>query len=167
MLVGKFKNQFIAEFKKGWEDWTTPISVYDNFIKKMGNPITTEDKIKLVLAYYKKFKLSGDCGYDDLLKAISYLNVIIVAYPKETIFYIARATIYEHLSNYRSALDDCDRVLNIDPNCSEALYKKLKIMFMLNCGDTKPILKKLQLVCPMYATKEKEINKYLKKKAKP
>jgi len=167
MLVGKFKNQFIAEFKKGWENWTTPISVYDNFIKKMGNPITTEDKIKLVLAYYKKFKLSGDCGYDGLLKAISYLNIIIVAYPKEAIFYIARATIYEHLFYYNNALDDCDRALGIDPNYLEALGKKCKILFITNGYVPRQILTQLQALCPMYATKEKEINKYLKKKAKP
>ena len=155
----------VADFTKNWENWEH-ITFYSNIIKKIGNPKNIGDKAKLVIAYYKKYILSEYCGYGGLLKAISYLNVIIVKYPKETIFYIARATIYEHLSNYRSALDDCDRVLNIDPNCSEALYKKLKIMFILNCGDIKPILKKLQLVCPMYATKEKEINKYFKKKAK-
>jgi tetratricopeptide (TPR) repeat protein len=136
----------VASFKRDWEDWTKSIDFYDNIIKKMNSPITIKDKAMLVLAYYKKFELSGGCGYDDLLKAVKLLDLIIIAFPKETIFYIAIARIYELLFDYYNVLINCDKALKIDPNCKEALYKKYKVICMMNGCISSQFMQRVQSI---------------------
>lgn len=67
------------------------------------------------------------CEVGNWQKAIEYLNKSIEANSKYVLSYLVRAYVYYTMSNFSSALKDCEFILNLTPDYPPILEMKFDI----------------------------------------
>ncbi len=75
----------------------------------------------LIEAYKKRGLLYLD-GLEDCAKAIGDFTKVIHSREKDAEVYFSRAKAYDAMKEYANAIEDCDNVINLEPNHAQARF---------------------------------------------
>ena len=101
------------------ERYSEAIPYLDQAIKYMPKGERPLVYIQKAAAYY---------GIDNNAAALEVLNEAVKKYPKLPDLYITRASLYQAMEYYPSAINDCDKALALDPANSQAMFLKSQLL---------------------------------------
>lgn len=101
------------------ERYSEAIPYLDQAIKYMPKGERPLVYIQKAAAYY---------GIDNNAAALEVLNEAIKKYPKLPELYITRASLYQAMEYYPSAINDCDKALALDPANGQAMFLKSQLL---------------------------------------
>jgi len=106
-------------------------------------PFFSEDK-ELKLSLIDCYRLVTPSKNEHLQKAIQLLSELLNQNPEEYSLYVKRAEIYEKMKNYRKALKDYDKAIEIRPDFAPTYLKKANLLIdkLNNLRSAKKVLEK-------------------------